>query len=300
LFLLVNIFLMRSITMDQQGLEEHPPEESRILAIDRQRLIQQQLAAQGTVLVTDLSRRHGVTEETIRRDLAKLEKDGLLIRAYGGAYVKEGMHRELPLEVREHSLVQEKTAIAHLAAQLVSDGDTVFLDASTTALHVAMALKRKNNIIVVTNALKIAAALGEWGSIKVICLGGTVRSTSLTTVGMMTERNLAGFFADTAFICCDGIHPANGVTDASEQEAEVRKSMIEHAKRCVLVADHTKFGRSSFSLIAALTRFDSVISDSPVSEEWERFFSERNIPFQWPGSAASGPAPSEKTGVDES
>ena len=194
-----------------------------------------------------------------------------------------------------HALISEKTAIAFLASKLVSDGDTVFLDASTTDMHIAMALKRKKNIIVVTNALKVAAALGELSSIKVICLGGTVRSTSLTTVGMMTERNLEGFFADTAFICCDGIHRSNGVTDASEQEAEVRKSMIEHAKRAVLVADHTKFDRGSFSLIAPFSRFDSMISDSHVSEEWERFFAERGIPFRWLDPHAGRPSSGTQT-----
>ncbi len=259
-------------------------QEERVFAIDRQRHIQKLISAKGTVSVTDLSRRHGVTEETIRRDLAKLEKDGVLTRTYGGAYVRDGMHRELPIEVREHALVAEKRAIASLASQYVNDGDTVFLDASTTALHVAMALKKKNNIIMVTNALKIAVSLGELAMAKVICLGGTVRSTSLTTVGAMTGRDLEGFFADIAFICCDGIHPSKGVTDASENEAEVRKSMIARANRSILVADHTKFDRTSFALIAPLKRFDVVISDGPISEDWQRFFSDNEIPFRWPDS----------------
>jgi DeoR/GlpR family transcriptional regulator of sugar metabolism len=181
--------------------------------------------------------------------------------------------------------VPEKTVIALLARQFVNDGDTIFLDASTTALHVALALKGKKNIIVVTNALKIAVTVAEMESIKVISLGGTVRSgVSLTTVGMMTARNLADFFADTAFICCDGIHPSNGITDANEQEAEIRKMMIEHAKRSILVADHTKFDRTSFSFIAPFSHFAAIISDRPVSEEWVRLFAELGIPFQWPDS----------------
>lgn len=239
-----------------------------MLAVERRQCILELLQETGSVTVSDLSRRFSVSEETIRRDLTKMESNGLLYKTYGGAFINAGMHREVPVALRSHVQVEAKHLIGALAAECVRNGDTIFLDASTTAIHIAEHLSDKKNLIVITNALKVAETLATAGSVKVICTGGTLRPSSLTTVGKAAEEAVSTYFADKAFICCDGVHRSHGVTDANEREAEVRKQMMHQAESSILVADATKFDVTSFVHIADLSDFDLLITDCPLSEEW--------------------------------
>lgn len=251
-----------------------------MLAVERRQSILELLRESGSVTVSDLSRRFAVSEETIRRDLTKMESNGLLSKTYGGAFINAGMHREVPVALRSHVQVEAKHMIGALAAECVRNGDTVFLDASTTAIHIAEHLCEKKNLIVITNALKVAEALAAAGSVKVICTGGTLRPSSLTTVGKAAEEAVSTYFADKAFICCDGVHRTHGVTDANEREAEVRKQMMHQAESSILVADATKFDVTSFVHIADLSDFDLMITDCELSEEWRVALEAHDLGFR--------------------
>lgn len=240
-----------------------------MLAVERRNEIFELLQETGSVTVTELAQRFSVSEETIRRDLSKMESGGLLQKTYGGAFITTGMHREVPVGLREHTYVEGKRLIGSMAARLINNGDTIFLDASTTAVYIAENILDKKNLIVITNALKVAETLARVEQIKVICTGGTLRRSSLTTVGKATESAVATYFADKAFICCDGIHRIHGVTDANEREAEVRKQMMLQAESSILVVDATKFDRTSFVHVADFREFDVMITDKPISREWQ-------------------------------
>lgn len=248
-----------------------------MLAVERRQEIYEVLQESGSVIVGELSRRFDVSEETIRRDLAKMESAGLLQKTYGGAFINKGMHREVLVELREHTYVEGKNKIGALSAQLISNGDTIFLDASTTAVHIAEQILDKKNIIVITNALRVAEALAPASGIKVICTGGTLRPAALTMVGKAAESAVATYFADKAFICCDGVHRVHGVTDANEREAEVRKQMITQAESAILVVDATKFDRTSFVHMADFSQFDALITDRPLSDEWCSTLTEHDV-----------------------
>lgn len=248
-----------------------------MLAVERRQAIFAMLQESGSVTVVDLSRRFDVSEETIRRDLTKMESSGLLQKTYGGAFINSGMHREVPVELREHTYVEGKNTIGKLAANLISNGDTIFLDASTTAVAIAEHILDRKNLIVITNALKVAEALARAPFLKVICTGGTLRPSSLTTVGKAAESAIATYFADKAFICCDGVHRVHGITDANEKEAEVRKMMMAQAESSILVVDATKFDKTSFVHMADFADFDALITDKPVSAEWESTLGESDV-----------------------
>lgn len=250
-----------------------------MLAVDRRKGILSRLKAAGSITVSELSVLYNVSEETIRRDLSRLEREGLLEKTYGGAYIKDGMHREVPFSLRNVAHVEEKEQIGRRGAELIENGDTIFIDASTTALHVGQAINGKENLIVITNALAAAYRLAEETDAKVICIGGTLRKTSLTAVGRFAENAIKNYYADKAFFSCDGVDRENGITDANENEAEVRKAMLQQAKKRILVADHTKFNRTSFVLIDRFEHVDTVITDQPLSEPWVHFLQNKNIDY---------------------
>ena len=250
-----------------------------MLAIERRKGILERLKAAGSITVSELSSYYKVSEETIRRDLSRMESDGLLEKTYGGAFIKDGMHQEVPFSVRNVAHVREKEMIGRRAGELVEHGDTIFLDASTTALNVGKSILGKQNLIIITNALNVAYRLVDVPEIKIITIGGTLRRTSLTNVGRAAEDAIVNYYADKAFFSCDGVDRDHGITDANENEAEVRKAMLHQAKQRILVADHTKFDRTSFVLIDKFDQVDTVITDRPLTEEWRRFFENKNIEY---------------------
>lgn len=252
-----------------------------MLAVERRQSIFEILQEKGSVTVVELSSMFDVSEETIRRDLTKMESSGLLQKTYGGAFLNAGMHLEVPVDMRAHTYVEGKNLIGALSAQLIRTGDTIFLDASTTSVHIAANILDKKNLIVITNALKVAETLASAPDIKVICTGGTLRPNSLTTVGKAAETAIGNYFADKAFICCDGIHRIHGVTDANEKEAEVRKQMIRQAQSSILVVDATKFDKTSFVHMADFAAFDVLVTDRELTQEWQATLNEADVEFRW-------------------
>jgi DeoR/GlpR family transcriptional regulator of sugar metabolism len=261
-----------------------------VLAVERRQAIFDILEEKGSVTVVELSKRFDVSEETIRRDLTKMESSGLLQKTYGGAFLNAGMHLEVPVDMRVHTYVEGKHVIGELSARLIHNGDTIFLDASTTAVHIAESILDKKNVIVITNALKVAETLARAPDIKTICTGGTLRPSSLTMVGKTAETAIGNYFADKAFICCDGIHRIHGITDANEKEAEVRKEMIRQAESSILVVDATKFDKTSFVHMADFPEFDVLVTDREPSEEWKTTLREADVETRWGDGGGSGSA----------
>ncbi len=248
-----------------------------MLAIERRKKIYEYLHNSGSATVIELKALFDVGEETIRRDLKKMEEEGLLQRTYGGAFLDEGKHLVLPDKVRETVHIKGKTLIGTLCVDLIHNGDTIFLDGSTTCQYIAKAIVHKKNLIVITNAIKIASTLSEAQNIKVIFIGGTMRHNTLTFVGHTSKKLIREYFADKAFICCDGIHQNNGITDANEQEAEIRTSMLAQAEQRVLVADRTKFDKMSFKKIGEISDLDYLVTDKQLSDAWTEKLAKSNV-----------------------
>lgn len=248
-----------------------------MLAIERKNAILETLQKEQRVLVAELSQEYGVTEETIRRDLDKLEKEGFVKKTYGGAVLNENTNIEMPLRIREKTNRKEKQTIARLAAAMIEEGDSIILDSSSTSLMVAQELKDRKKLTVITNSLEVLIELSKSNGVQVISTGGVLKSSSLSLVGKSAEKTLENFYVDKAVVSCKGLDLKKGVTDSSEDNAEIKKSMISCAKKLILAADSTKFGKISFAKIVDFRKGDVLVTDALPDEAWRQRFAEIGV-----------------------
>ena len=248
-----------------------------MLAIERRRKIISLLEERNSVLVPELSKIFNITEETVRRDLEKLEKDGFLKRTYGGAVINDSMNSELPLIIREVTNMEGKLAIGIKVSQYIKDGHTIMLDSSSTALQVAMRIKDKRNLTVITNSVKVVSELANAKDCEIISTGGNLRVNAMSFVGHMAENSVKNFNVDIAIICSKGIDMEKGISESNDMEAEVKKAMIKAADKTFLVGDYTKFNKVSFVKMLKIEDVDMIFTDKTLSNEWEQFISSKNV-----------------------
>lgn len=247
-----------------------------MLVAERQRKIVELVNEKLSIRVTELSKIFSVTEETIRRDLEKLEKDNLLRRSHGGAVSIEENQSETSYIEREITNAVEKRAIALEAIKSIEAGDQIVLDASTTAWYMAKELPDMP-LTVLTNSIKVAIELSKKEQIRVISTGGSLLAQSLSFVGPLAERSLGMYHVNKAFISCKGVHLEKGLSDFNELQALVKKQMMEIADETVLMVDSSKFGVRSFSQISALSNIDCIITDAKVEGSIKRQLEEKRI-----------------------
>lgn len=236
-----------------------------VFAEERQRSIVERLRDAGKVTVDELTETFGVSAPTIRADLARLEARGLLVRAHGGAIRAEGTLFEPSHDERRVMRRAEKRAIARAAAQLVQEGETVLLDAGTTTLELAMALRTIRSLTVVTNSLANAMALMEGGTVEVVMIGGQVQRRRRAALGPLAVRFLEGFRVDRAFLGFNGVDPEGGLTVVDFDAAEVKRRMMAIAGESIVVADSDKIGRVAFAAAAPIAMADVLITDAQAT-----------------------------------
>ncbi|MDF2958852.1 MAG: HTH-type transcriptional regulator [Paenibacillus sp.] len=223
------------------------------------------LNSSGSVKVSEISKFLQVSEKTIREDLEKLEGKGFLKRVHGGAVLVDHSESMLPIHKRRARQYNEKEQIAAEACKLVEDGQIILLDAGSTTLELAKLIQHRT-LTVITNDTNIASALADSNDIELCILGGYRRKSTYTIIGpsalsMMSELNV-----DIAFLGCSGIDPERGLSIFHREEAELKKRMIKSSRRKILLADHTKFGRTALISFAGLHELDAVITDSKTEE----------------------------------
>ena len=236
-----------------------------MIAAQRQSEILNQIIVHGSVRVVNLATRYDVTEETVRRDLDKLVETNKIQRSHGGAVALEQSQAESPHWRREQLNRAEKSAIACEAASLVSKDETIILDASSTAYYLATHLPNIE-MVVITNSSKVAQALAGHDAIKVICLGGTQSSSSLSFAGPIAEKTLSEFYADKSFLSCGSVDLSFGLSDTNEFQASLRRRMLERSERHYLMADFSKFGKPALANFGTLDDIHVVITDSQTPE----------------------------------
>lgn len=248
----------------------------KLLVAERQRKIVELVNERLSIRVSELSKIFSVTEETIRRDLEKLEKENQLMRSHGGAVSIEKEETEPSYLEREITNIEEKKAIAVKAVQLIEQGDQIILDASSTAWYVAKELP-DISLTVVTNSIKVALELSKKEQIKVISTGGQLLSSSLSYVGPLAERSLSLYHVNKAFLSCKGVHLENGLSDSNELQALLKGKMMEIADQTILMVDSSKFGTRAFSQISLLSNIDFIITDSKVDQNTKKQLEEKKI-----------------------
>lgn len=248
-----------------------------MLAAERRNLILEKLQEEKKVVVSELSALFGVSEETIRRDLDRLDKEGLASKSYGGATLNENSSIDLPFNIRKKSNMEGKRVIARLVDELVQEGDHIILDPSTTAVAIVKALKGKGRLSVITNSIEVLVELSDVTGWDVISTGGTLRENYLALVGPRALEGISSFNADKVILSCKGLDLEKGLTDSNEMFSQVKQVMLQSAKQRILAVDHTKFNNVAFSKICELSSIDMVVTDCKPSPEWLGYFSEKGI-----------------------
>lgn len=248
-----------------------------MFTLERQNEIMELLKKTKTASVHELSQRFFTSEASIRRDLTRLEHRGLIKRTYGGAILIEGSNIEIPLDVRERNERNAKTEIAKMAASLIQNQDTIFLDSSSTTKQITHFLQDKNNLTVITNGIRIITELSEYDNVTVYGIGGKLRRHSLSMVGGQAESFVNNFLASKFFFSCTGLSLLQGAMDYSDSEAEVRKQIMKCCGQKILLADHSKFAQSAFYKICGFEMIDVLITDRQPPAEWEEYLNKCGV-----------------------
>lgn len=253
-----------------------------MLAIERRNAILEKLQAERRVVVSELSQIYKVSEETIRRDLEKLENDGFAIKSYGGAVINENANVDLPFNIRKKRNVISKQKIAEVISSRIKDGTSIMLDASSTAVYIAKALKERKNLTLITNSIEILIEMFDTPNVNVLSTGGAMREGSFALVGPQTDKMLNSYHVDIAIVSAKGFDLETGMTDTEELHANNKKTMLHAGREKVLAVDSSKFGKTAFTEIGTLEDISMVVTDAKPDEVWLQAFKECGIECIYP------------------
>jgi len=240
-----------------------------MLADERRRAILALVKKQGSAAVEDLVKHFRVSAVTLRADLGQLAREGALVRSYGGAMLHEDHSGDYPLTVKNTRNQAEKTRIAAAALRLIKSHQTVILDSGSTSAALARALKHANldALTVITHALNIAQEFLSSSKISVIMIGGIMRHLSGSFVGPQAEHMLRPLHADHFFLGIDGLDADLNLSTPDLLEAQLNTMMMQISNEITVIADSSKIGRRSLSVIGNLTAARRLITDTRISQE---------------------------------
>jgi len=245
------------------------------VSVRHQALIQR-IREEGYVDALSLAHELNVDGSTIRRDLAQLTRAGLIRRTHGGALAAEPAAAiDTPYEDRRHTNLAAKKKIARAAADLVQDGQTVILDNGSTTFQIAVELRRKRNLTIITNDLLIAMRTAGHPSNRLHVAGGVLLDTVYTLVGPTTVAAFHGLHADWAFMGAEGVDAAAGITNINVIEIPIKHVMMEAAAMSVFVADRSKFGKRALATVCAISEAELILTDDTLPLEQRPPFGDR-------------------------
>ncbi len=244
-----------------------------VFARERRDTIARLVSERGRATVSALADRFAVSAVTVRKDLLILEDEGRVVRTHGGAIATGERPTEGLFDMRERLQAAEKTLIGAAAANLVVDGESIALDASTTALSLARHLKargRWDRLTVITNGLRIALELAGSPGITVVMPGGTVRSEAMSVVGGIGDAIFGRINVQKAFLGAVGFTIESGLSDATEEEAQAKRSVVAVAREVIAIVDRTKWGRVAFATFCPTDRISAVVTDGEAPVDMVR------------------------------
>jgi DeoR/GlpR family transcriptional regulator of sugar metabolism len=248
-----------------------------MFAEQRRLKIMELIQEEGSARVRDLARIFLVTEPTIRQDLDKLESEGLIVKEHGGAFLKSVPNQVKSFALQHLENMDRKMAIAKTAVQLVEDRESLILDSGSTVSELAKLLTEKHNLTIVTNALNIALLLGAVRGNEILVTGGEFKPPTLS----LTGEKAAGFFqqihASKLFLATGGISASGELTYPGLNDIAVKRAMIESANEVYLLADSSKFGKTSLAILGGIEMVDHIVTDSLITAEQREFCEKRGI-----------------------
>jgi len=248
-----------------------------MLPIERLEIIKRIALAEKKLYVSKLSEKFDVTEETIRRDLEKLEQQGIVTRSYGGAILNtEKTNEDIPFYKRSKTNIEDKIYIASKAVEFIKEDSTIVADCSSTVLEILKLIKDRNDVTVITNSVEVLSELNQ-SELNIISTGGGIKQRSLSLQGPITHSTIKKYSVDIAFVSCKGMDIKKGILDSNEEEAEIKRTMIEQASKVILLIDHSKYDKTSFVKLFDYENIDYIITDQKPREEWLEILHSYNI-----------------------
>lgn len=249
--------------------------------IQRKDEILKVLYENGHLEVRDVSGRFGISEATVRRDLRRMADEGHLELVYGGATLPR--KNSYSIRSRQTRDIEAKRVIGKLAADLVRNGDSIFLDSGTTCACIVPHLLSKKGLNVITNSNIVAVELGEKTEFNVLLLGGKFRYERMDCVGPFAQLMMEQFSGYRAFVGADGLNLEFGLTCTDIETAHLYRSVMQHASETTLVADHTKFSAPALYKIIEMSAVDRLVTDQPPTEDWAKELDRLGIEVIRPG-----------------
>ena len=244
---------------------------------DRLELIRQIIQTEKKVTVSGLSASFSVTEETIRRDLEKLENEGTLTRTFGGAVLNvQNMRDGIHFYKRAGIHLEEKRKMAVVATKLLQGKTTIAADASTTVMEAVKLLENSRDITLLTTSTAVFQEMANT-DINILSTGGVFNRSTLSLQGSVAKENTIKYHVDILLISCKGIHMEKGVMDSTETEAEVKKIMIKQAREVALFVDHSKFNETAFAPLTRFENIDYLVTDRKPDAKWVNFCKQNQI-----------------------
>ena len=252
--------MFECVTNTTETAKPETGENRMPLAADRRVKILERVAEGSPIQVVDLAREYGCSEMTIRRDIARLERDGFLRRTYGGATAHLTRSLDVAFNARALSNAREKRLIALTAAGLIEDARLLYVGIGTTAEHFARYLPARSDLTVVTGSLPIAGILGT-RPLSAVVLGGSVRRDELSCVGPVARSTMERYRFDLAVLGTAGLTARWGLTDLNAEEAEIHRVAIERSERLMVIADGSKLGLVTGSVVAPAQSIHTLVTD---------------------------------------
>ncbi len=247
---------------------------------ERRQSLLELLRAQPGLRVPEIARMLEISEGTVRNDLNALESEGYLTRVHGGAVLHETaqqVHAAFGIRHQEHS--KEKNWIGAGAAKLVEDGDSILLDASSTAYYLALNLKDRSHLRVVTNGIEVARLLAQNPTNTVILIGGVVRPDGSSVTGLLSEQIIGELHIQKAFVSCSGFSVERGLTEVHLEEAQLKRKALESARQVFAMVDSSKLGHEDLTIFARSIQITHLFTDTGITEDWKTRLQWANIPF---------------------
>lgn len=242
-----------------------------MVARERIDLIKRFVLINKKVKVSQLSEHFGVTEETIRRDLEKLENNGILTRTFGGAVLNTESHREnIDFYQRMQINIEEKRKMALSFADILRSKHIIATDSSSTVMEVIRLVEDSSDITVLTTSHVMLRELAST-KINLLCMGGFLNRSTLSMQGSMAIENIRRYNIELLLLSCKGLDFDKGATDSTVPEVEIKKAMIEQANEIALFVDHTKFGKRAFVELLTPNQVDYLITDQKPDEQWIKY-----------------------------
>lgn len=248
-----------------------------MLPIERLEITKQMAINERNVYVSKLSEKFKVTEETIRRDLVKLEAQGILTRTHGGAVLNyDKMSECKPFYNRLEINIENEKYIAEKTVEFIEEGIAIMADCSSTVLEALKLVRYRNDVTVLTNSISVLQELSQ-SELNIISTGGSVNPKSLSFQGSITQDIIKKYNVDIALVSCKGMDISKGILDVNETEAEIKRTMIKQAKKVILLVDNTKFYSISLVKLSDYDDIDYIITDKKPRDEWMNLLNLHNV-----------------------